>query len=71
MRKKSQLDFLSLGLSALLTVAVALAVAGWYGFGRVMVKPFALPLFIFMFAAAVGMPAYGILLYVRRRHETR
>jgi hypothetical protein len=69
MRSKSHVDVVAFALSSLLTLAVALAVAWWYGFDlRVMVaRPFALPLFISMFAGAVGMPTYYILRYVRRR----
>jgi hypothetical protein len=68
MRTKSHVDIVAFAISSLLTLAVAFAVAWWYGFGwRVMAKPFALPLFIFMFGGAVGMPTYYILRYVRRR----
>jgi hypothetical protein len=67
MRTKS-LDIVAFAISSLLTLAVAFAVSRWYDFAwKVMAKPFALPLYIFMFGGAVGMPAYYILRYVRRR----
>jgi hypothetical protein len=68
MRTKSHVDIFAFAMSSLSTLAAAFAVAWWYGFGwRVMAKPFALPLFIFMFGGAVGMPAYYILRYARTR----
>jgi hypothetical protein len=68
MRDTAPLDRIAFALAFLLTVAAALAVAWWYGFGwRVMARPFALPLFFAMFASAIGMPAYYILRYLRKR----
>jgi hypothetical protein len=68
MRNKSPMDRIAFTLSALATLAAALFVAWWYHLDwKVMMKPFAFPLFIGMFAGAVGMPAYFILRYIRKR----
>jgi hypothetical protein len=68
MRNKSRLDTVAFALSTLATLAAALLAAWWYHLDwKVMMKPFALPMFIAMFAGAVGMPAYFILRYIRKR----
>jgi hypothetical protein len=72
MRNNSRADTIAFVLSTLVTLAAAPFVAWWYHLGwKVMMKPFALPLFIAMFAGAVGMPAYFILRYIRNRKSPR
>lgn len=72
MRSTQHIDLPALLLSAVLTVALAVSAAWWYGIRWQDITSsgfFGFPVFAGMFVVAIGIPSYLVVRYFRSRHK--